>query len=181
MKAMENLPAGIIVRPETEADHGAIRKANKKAFKGKDESKLVDALRESEYFIPELSLVAEAAGEVAGHILFSPVRIVDGEKETPALALAPMCVLPEFQNRGVGSLLVKRGLEECSKLGHKLVLVVGHADYYPRFGFVKAGEKGLKLPFEAPEEVFMVLELAPGALAGVSGTVDYPEPFHAVI
>jgi len=170
----------LLIRPETPADHGEIRKVNKKAFKGKAESKLVDALRESEAFIPGLSLVAVQAGQVVGHILFSPVAIVEGENSVPALALAPMSVLPEFQNRGLGAALVKRGLEEAAKLGHKIVVVVGHPDYYPRFGFVKAGEKGLKLPFEAPDEVFMVLELAPGALAGVGGTIEYPPAFHEV-
>lgn len=170
----------INVRPETPADHGAIRKINKKAFGGKAESKLVDAVRESELFIPELSLVAEAGGQAAGHILFSPVKIVDGETETPALALAPMAVLPELQGQGVGAALVKRGLAEAARLGHKIIIVVGHTDYYPRFGFLPAGEKGLALPFEAPPEVFMVLELVPGALAGVKGTVEYPDAFHGV-
>lgn len=169
-----------IIRGETRADYDGIRKANKKAFKGKAESKLVDALRESEGYSPALSLVAELAGQVVGHILFSPINIKGPAGETPALALAPMCVLPEHQNRGIGSAMVRRGLEECRKAGHKLVVVVGHEDYYPRFGFVKAGEKGLKLPFEAPPEVFMVLELAPGALAGVSGEVVYPPAFHEV-
>lgn len=178
---MEDPTVQASIRPETAADHGEIRKANKKAFGGKSESKLVDAVRESDFFVPELSLVADAGGKVVGHILFTPVSIVEGEKEFPALALAPMCVLPEFQNKGIGSLLVRRGLEECARLGHKLVVVLGHPGYYPRFGFVPAGERGLKLPFEAPAEAFMVLELAPGALAGVSGTVEYPEPFHEVI
>jgi putative acetyltransferase len=178
---MENGEERVRIRPETAADHGGIRKANKKAFGGKNESKLVDAVRESEFFVPELSLVAELGGQVVGHILFTPVLIVEGEKETPALALAPMCVLPEFQERGIGSMLVRRGLEECARLGHKLVVVLGHAEYYPRFGFVPAGERGLKLPFEAPAEAFMVRELVPGALDGVSGTVDYPDPFHEIV
>jgi putative acetyltransferase len=168
------------IRAETRADHDGIRKANKKAFKGKAESKLVDALRESEGYSPGLSLVAELAGQVVGHILFSPIVIRGAQGETPALALAPMCVLPERQNQGIGSALVRRGLEECRKAGHKLVVVVGHADYYPRFGFMKAGEKNLTLPFEAAPEVFMVLELVPGALAGVSGEVIYPPEFHEV-
>ncbi|OGR80844.1 MAG: GNAT family N-acetyltransferase [Elusimicrobia bacterium GWC2_64_44] len=169
-----------MIRAETRADYDGIRKANKKAFKGKAESKLVDALRESEGYSPALSLVAELAGQVVGHILFSPIIIKSPAGETPALALAPMCVLSEHQNRGIGSALLRRGLEECRKAGHKLVVVVGHENYYPRFGFVKAGEKGLTLPFEAPPEVFMVLELAPGALAGVSGEVVYPRAFHEV-
>lgn len=170
----------VIIRPETPADYGGIRKANKKAFKRKEESKLVDAMRESENFIPALSLVAELEGQVVGHILFSAITIKGPERETPALALAPMCVLPEHQEHGIGGALLRRGLETCRELGHKLVVVVGHEDYYPRFGFVRAGEKGLVLPFEAPPEVFMVLELQPGALAGVSGEIVYPREFHEV-
>ncbi|MHB0995638.1 MAG: GNAT family N-acetyltransferase [Elusimicrobiales bacterium] len=176
---MEN-NAAVTIRPEAPADYPGIRKANKKAFKRKEESKLVDAMRESENFIPALSLVAELDGQVVGHILFSAITIKGPEQETPALALAPMCVLPEYQGRGIGGALLRRGLEACRELGHKLVVVVGHEDYYPRFGFVQAGEKGLVLPFEAPPGIFMVLELQPGALAGVSGEIIYPREFHEV-
>ena len=177
---MENAQGAVIIRPENKADFDAVRKLNKKAFKGKNESMLVDALRQSDGFIPALSLVAEKDGKVAGHILFSPIEIQGPDKVTAALALAPMAVLPEYQNQGIGTALVKHGLAESGKLGHKIVVVVGHPEYYPRFGFVKAGEKGLKLPFECQDDVFMVLELVPGALNGVNGEVVYPREFHAV-
>jgi len=177
---MDNAGGTLTVRAEKAEDIGAIRKLNKKAFKGNDESKLIDAIRGSDGFIPGLSLAAEKDGKIVGHILFSPVKIKGPAGAAPALALAPMAVLPAFQNQGIGTELVKRGLEECRKLGHKIVVVVGHAGYYPRFGFVKAGEKGLQLPFEAPEEIFMALELVPGALDEVKGTVEYPPAFHAV-
>ncbi|HBA59639.1 MAG TPA: GNAT family N-acetyltransferase [Elusimicrobia bacterium] len=177
---MENTADTLAIRPESKGDIDAIRKLNKKAFKGNNESKLIDALRESDIFVPALSLVAEKGGKIVGHILFTPVEIKDANSAAPALALAPMAVLPEFQEQGIGTALVKRGLEECRKLGHKIVVVVGHPEYYPRFGFSKAGEKGLTLPFEAPPEVFMVLELTPGALAGVSGMIEYPREFDAV-
>ena len=177
---MENTQGPVTIRPESPGDVRAIRKLNKRAFKGNSESKLVDALREADGFIPALSLVAEKDGAVAGHILFSQIIIKGLNGSAPALALAPMAVLPECQNQGIGTELVKRGLEECRKLGHRLVVVVGHPEYYPRFGFVKAGEKGLKLPFEAPAEVFLVLELVPGALDGVGGEVVYPPAFHEV-
>lgn len=170
----------LVIRAETAKDADAVRKLNKKAFKGNSESKLVDALRGSDGFIPGLSLVAEKGGKVVGHILFSPVRIKGLNGAAPALALAPMAVLPGYQNQGIGSELVKFGLNECRKTGHKIIVVVGHPEYYPRFGFVKAGEKGLKLPFEAPDEVFMALELSPGALNDVSGTIEYPKEFHEV-
>ena len=177
---MENTQSPVTIRPETQNDIRAIRKLNKRAFKGNSDSKLVDALRESDSFIAAFSLVAEKDGQVVGHILFSPVSIKGLNGPAPALALAPMAVLPEFQNQGIGTALVKRGLEECGKAGHKIVVVVGHPEYYPRFGFVKAGEKGLKLPFEAPPEVFMALELAPGALNGAQGEIIYPPAFHEV-
>jgi len=177
---MNDITSPVAIRPEATADYGPVRKLNKKAFKGNSESKLVDALREADDFIPALSLVAEKDGVVVGHILFSPVKIKDQAGETPALALAPMAVLPEFQGQGIGAALVKRGLAEAGRAGHKIVVVVGHPEYYPRFGFVKAGEKGLKLPFEAQDEVFMALELVPGALAGVHGEVVSPRAFHEV-
>ena len=177
---MDNADGGLIIRAETAGDFDAVRKLNKKAFGGKNESMLVDSLRRSDDFIPGLSIVTEKDGKVVGHILFSLIRIIAQGSETPALALAPMAVLPSYQNQGIGSALVKYGLNECGKSGHKIVVVVGHPEYYPRFGFIKAGEKGLKLPFEAPDEVFMVIELAPGALSGVSGTVEYPPEFSAV-
>ena len=178
---MDNTAGTLLIRPESKADIDAIRKLNKRAFKGKNESKLVDAIRESDYFNQALSLVAVKDGKVVGHILFTPVKIKDLNSATPALALAPMAVLPEFQKQGIGAALVKHGLGECRRSGHKIIVVVGHPEYYPRFGFVKAGGKGLELPFEAADEVFMALELAPGALDGVRGTVEYPPEFHKVI
>ncbi|HAT72277.1 MAG TPA: GNAT family N-acetyltransferase [Elusimicrobia bacterium] len=177
---MDNAGETLVIRAEAAGDVHAVRKLNKKAFKGNSESKLVDAIREADYFIPGLSIVAEKGGKIVGHILFSPIKIKDAAGSTPALSLAPMAVLPEYQNQGIGTALVKYGLDECRKSGYKIVVVVGHAGYYPRFGFVKAGGKGLKLPFEAPDEVFMALELAPGALDGVKGTIEYPREFHTV-
>lgn len=177
---MDNLP-GLVVRTERAADVDAVRKLNKKAFKGKSESKLVDALRGTEWYVPELALVAELDGRVAGHLLLSLIEIKEGDSCVPALALAPMSVLPEFQRKGIGSALVKHGLAEAARLGHKIVVLVGHPEYYPRFGFVKAGEKKLSLPFECQPEAFMALELAPGALSGLSGEVSYPRPFHETL
>src|SRR5437879_1244482 len=122
-----------ILRPETVADHEAIRRVNRLAFGQDDEARLVDALREGGYV--RLSLVAERSGQLVGHILLSDLPIVTEAGTIPALALAPMAVLPEFQNQGIGSALVRRGLEACREQGHKIVVVVGHPRYYPRFGF----------------------------------------------
>jgi predicted N-acetyltransferase YhbS len=106
---------------------------------------------------------------------------VKTEREAvPAVALAPMAVRPEFQNQGIGSRLVREGLEQCRKLGHKIVVVVGHPNYYPRFGFASARAKGLEAPFPVPDEAFMVKELEGGALDGTVGMVEYPPEFDGV-
>lgn len=167
----------ITIRPETTADHTAVHEVNALAFGREVEARLVEALRQSSDFTPELSLVAVEDGQVVGHILFSPMTIEEQGTSTPALALAPLAILPEFQKRGIGSSLVRHGLKECKRLGHEIVIVVGHPAYYPRFGFSSARAKGLDVPFEAPDEAFLVLELVPGALDGVSGMVRYPPAF----
>jgi putative acetyltransferase len=131
-------------------------------------------------FITELSLVAVEAGRVVGHILFSPMTIETQEGAVPAVALATLAVRPEFQNQAIGSQLVRDGLDRCSGLGHRIVVVVGHPEYYPRFGFSPARARGLEAPFPVPDDAFLALELAPGALEGVAGTVRYPPPFEEV-
>lgn len=167
----------IFVRSEKPEDYQKIYEINKVAFGGEVEAQLVNNLRKTKGFIPELSLVAEKDGKVVGHILFSVIHIKTDSNKIPVLALAPMAVLPDYQKQGIGSLLIKEGLKECKELGHKVVVLVGHPDYYPRFGFVKASEKGLKLPFDAPDEAFMVYEIIPNSLVGVTGTIEYPPEF----
>ena len=167
----------IKIRPERENEYEKVRKLIIEAFGQADEADLVDILRESEDFIPELSLVAIEDKVVVGHILFSPLKIETSEDEIPILILAPIAVQPTFQNQGIGSELLKRGLEECKRLGYKIVVVVGHPNYYPRFGFVSARAKGLETSLEVPDEAFMVLELEPGALEGVCGMVRFPKAF----
>jgi putative acetyltransferase len=167
------------IHPETAEDYAAIREVNALAFGREVEAVLVEALRESPDFIPELSLVAVEAGRLVGHILFSPLVIETKDGPVPALTLAPLAVRPELQNQGIGSELVRDGLERCRSLGHRIVVVVGHPAYYPRFGFSPAGARGLEAPFPVPDEAFMVLELVSGALEGVAGIVKYPPPFDA--
>ena len=167
----------LAIRPENMEDLTAIYRVNQLAFGQEDEAKLVDTLRRSTDFIPELSLVTVEEEEVVGHILFSPVTIEAQGGAVSALSLAPMAVRPEFQRRGIGSEMVLRGLEECRRLGHGIVIVVGHPAYYPRFGFTSARAKGLEAPFEVPDEAFMALELIHGAMDGVGGTVKYPHAF----
>ena len=167
----------ITIRPETAEDYAAIHEVNLLAFGQEVEPQLVDNLRRSPDFIPELSLVAVEAGRVVGHILFSPFVIETKDGAVPALTLAPLAVRPESQNQGIGSELARRGLEECRRLGHRIVVVVGHPNYYPRFGFSPARARGLEAPFPVPDEAFMVLELTPGALDGIAGMVRFPPAF----
>jgi putative acetyltransferase len=169
----------MIIRPEEKKDFKEIHRVNELAFGGRGEADLIDDLRKTESFIPELSLVAIQNEEVIGHILFSQIVIKSKKRSTPALALAPMAVHPEFQNKGVGSKLVLRGLEDCRRLGHEIVVLIGHPGYYPRFGFLPARDRGLEVPFPVPDEAFMVLELVPSALKAAQGEIIYPPPFQA--
>lgn len=167
----------ITIRSEISEDYNKIYEINKQAFGGEVEARLVNNLRRTEGFIPQLSLVAIKDGKIVGHILFSIVHIQTGAKKVPILALAPMAVLPKYQNQGIGSSLVKEGLRKCKDMKFQAVVLVGHPEYYPRFGFTPANKKGLKLPFEAPSDAFMVYELVPDALKGVDGTIVYPAEF----
>jgi putative acetyltransferase len=163
-----------LIRPETAGDHDAIRHVNRLAFGQDDEAQLVDALRAGGY--ARVSLVAERAAQVVGHILFSDLPIVTDAGNVLTLALAPMAVLPAYQRQEIGSALVRRGMEVCREHGHRIVIVVGHAHYYPRFGFSAQLAARLASPFSG-QEFFMAAELVPGALQGVSGKVEYPPPF----
>ena len=165
---------------ETDDDIATIRAVVTAAFGQTNEAKLVDAIRNSPNFISELSMVAAEDGDVLGHILFSPIVIAAQGQAVPALALAPLAVTPTRQRQGIGSQLVEAGLSKCRELGHGIVVVLGHSHYYPRFGFQRASRFGIHAPFPVPDEVFMVLELKPSALMGVSGTVQYPVYFDGV-
>jgi putative acetyltransferase len=176
--------ADLEIRPERAEERTVIREINRLAFGGEAEPNLVDKIRESAGFIPQLSLVAVRQGRVVGHILFSLIEIrIDGRPDQPwpALALAPMAVHPDFQNQGIGSALVQRGLEIGRDLGHAVIVVVGHPEYYPRFGFTSARAKGLESPFPVPDEAFLTIELVPGSLHGVKGTVVYPPAFEEAV
>jgi putative acetyltransferase len=163
----------MIVRTETEADYPAIRQVNEAAFGTTEEADLVEALRGGGLVL--LSLVAESDGLVVGHILFSRMSIETPDGTIPAVALAPMAVSPRYQRQGIGGRLIRRGLDTLKDRAERIVIVVGHAAYYPRFGFSAATAAALESPF--PSDVFMALELSPGALAQVRGRVRYPEAF----
>jgi len=166
----------LIVRTETPEDEAAIRHVNEEAFGQKEEAKIIEKLRSRG--VLTISLVAVQDNEIVGHIAFSPVKIESEHSSFNAIALAPMAVLPAYQRKGIGSQLVRGGLEECRHLGHELIVVLGHPNYYPRFGFTPAKPKGIDCEFEVPDEAWMILELREGALAGRRGKVRFQPEFQ---
>lgn len=173
------------VRSETTADIDRIRDVVRACFAspgqdGSPEANLVDAIRTAPAFDPELSLVAELDGQVIGHLLFSPCSIEAPRCSTPALALAPLAVLPGHETARTGTLLMREGLRRCAERGHRIVIVLGHAKYYRRFGFRPANDLGIHPPWQVAPANFQVLALEPGALDGVTGIVRYPPAFDSV-
>ena len=165
------------IRPETEADRSAVRAVNEAAFETSAEADLVDALRAKG--VEVISLVADIDGAVVGHILFSPVSL-SGQSQLNVMGLGPMAVVPLHQREGIGSALVREGLKRCKQLGCHAVVVLGHAEYYPRFGFVPAARYALRSECDVPEDVFMVAELKTGALQRASGVIRYDAAFASV-
>ena len=163
------------IRPERTTDHPHVHHVNTAAFGQPAEADLVDKLRARAE--PLISLVAaDADGTLVGHILFSPVTL-DGHPELGLMGLAPMAVAPDRQRSGIGSALVEAGLDACRALGTAAVVVLGHPEYYPRFGFRPASHWDLASEYDAPDEAFMALELEAGALRGATGTVRYHPTF----
>ena len=150
-----------------------IRAVNEAAFGGSYEADLVDKLRSDEHAL--ISLVAELGPSLVGHIMFSRMWINTSIGLVSAVALAPVAVHPDRQRQGIGSRLIRHGLDLLRVRDEKLVIVVGHPGYYPRFGFSAEKAKSLESPF--PREAFMVAELSMGALDGIQGSVVYPPAF----
>ena len=168
----------ITVRHETPDDIEAVHRVEEAAFARPNEADAVDAVRRSGG--ATLSLVASIEDEIVGHIMFSPVRIETADGVLEVLGLAPLAVLPEYQRQGVGSMLTRAGLEECRALGAECVILLGHPDYYPRFGFELASHYGLRYPEPVPDEAFMVIELKKGCLAGRGGLVHFLPEWEGV-
>ena len=166
----------LLVRAEAKQDVDAVREVNRLAFGQDSEGQLVDRLREEGY--ARVSLVAEVDGRIVGHILFSDLPIVTDGQVIPAVALAPMAVMPAHQRRGIGSALVRAGLEACREQGFRVSIVLGHRAFYPRFGFSSALARQVRAPYSG--EDFMAVELESGAMAGAMGRVAYPPPFTEV-
>jgi len=166
-----------VIRPEEPGDHRAVRALNDSAFETPAEANLVDALRERAR--PVISLVAEIHGAIIGHVMLSPVTL-SSRPEPQIMGLGPMAVAREHRGEGIGSALVRAGLERCKSLGYGAVVVLGHPDYYPRFGFAPASRFDIDCEYEVPEETFMAIELRPGYLHGESGKVKYHPAFDEV-
>jgi putative acetyltransferase len=163
----------VIIRAETAPDQSMIWQVNEAAFGSAEEADLVGALRTQGVVL--LSVVAELDRQVVGHILFSRMSIETPTEAIAAVALAPMAVLPRYQRQGIGGRLIRYGLDALRALGERIVIVVGHPAYYPRFGFSTEQARSLESPF--PPDAFMALELSPGALDRIRGRVRYPQPF----
>jgi putative acetyltransferase len=163
----------MLVRSEEPGDCAAIRFVNEQAFGRRDEADLVDRLRGQGVVLA--SFVAEVEGRIAGHILFSRMWIETAAESLPAVALAPMAVIPKLQRQGIGGLLIGHGLDWLRRGIEQIVVVVGHPEYYPRFGFSTDKARFLDGPFNP--RAFMALELRPNALENIRGRVRYPDAF----
>lgn len=177
------MAGSVLVRPERESDYPSVRDVVRLAFRDVEESDhtehlLVERLRRPGSYMPELSLVAEVGGRIVGHILLSEVKIVAEGRVCRALAVAPLSVLPGFQGKGIGGMLIREAHRRAAESGYGAALLLGHKDYYPRFGYRKASLVGIRFPFDAPDECCMVAELVAGGLDGVQGTVCYPDAFQ---
>ncbi|KRE24052.1 hypothetical protein ASE66_01955 [Bosea sp. Root483D1] len=162
-----------IIRAASPADAKAIADLNHAAFGGEGEVGIIERL--SRDGLVAVELVAEQGGAIGGYILLSWLPTMMDGRAVKALALAPIAVLPGFQKQGIGGRLIAAALDEARAAGAEAVIVLGHPDYYPRFGFSAALARNLASPFTG--EAFMALELVPGALAGQQGSVAYPAAF----
>ena len=168
----------VVVREERPEDIEAIRALNQQAFGQPQEGRLVDALRANGGVL--LSLVAIVAGRGGGHIVYSPVALGTGQQQTLGAGLGPMAVLPEYQRQGIGGKLIETGNRKLRATGCPFVVVLGHPEYYPRFGFRPARGDGVKCEWEVPDSVFMMLIMDPVKMTGVSGVARYRREFFDV-
>ena len=174
----------IQTRQEQAPDHHAVSDLLAQAFRDEPysdhtEQFLVERLRKSNAFIPELALVAKDGEQVVGYILLTKLHISNGKQQFESLALAPVAVLPSHQRQGIGTMLIEHAHRLARKIGDTSVLLIGHQDYYPRFGYRRASAYGISFPFDAPDENCMALELVEDGLKNVTGEVLYPKAFFS--
>ncbi len=174
----------IEIRQEKPEDLNPVFKLLDTAFKNDklsdhNEQFLVERLRKSNSFIPDLSLVAVVNDKIVGYILLTKVLIKNNQNQFESLALAPVAVLPEYQNRGIGSRLITKSHDIAKAQGFNSIVLLGHEKYYPKFGYVQASKFNITFPFEAPKENCMVKELVVNALVGITGVVEYPVEFNS--
>ena len=172
----------IRIRQENSSDHPMVAEVIKSAYEdvgysNHREQFMVERLRNSAAFIPQLSLVAQVNHEIIGHILLTKIAIHNHGKSTTSLALAPLSVTPKFQGKGVGSKLVAEAHRLAKELGYQSVTVLGHPKYYPRFGYEPMKRYGLELPFDVREENCMVVCLSENEWSGMAGKIEYPSEF----
>jgi putative acetyltransferase len=165
----------IEVREERPGDVAAVRELNKLAFGQDQEANIVDALRS--HGVASVSLVATLNGRVVGHIMYSPLSVGG---ETKGAALGPMAVLPEHQRQGIGSKLVEAGNRRLEEAGCPFIVVVGHAHFYPRFGFRPASTHGITCEWDLPDDAFMLLVLDQVNMGRFSGLATYRHEFSTV-
>ncbi|MBM4159649.1 MAG: N-acetyltransferase [Ignavibacteria bacterium] len=170
----------ITIRREQAGDEAQIRTVTTRAFGQTAEADIIDTLRKS---CPEgVSLAAVREDKIVGHILFTPAVIDGQDRRLQGMGLAPMAVLPEFQRQGIGSRLVEAGLQEMRSAHQPYVIVLGHPNYYPRFGFLRASQYGIISEYDGvPDEAFMILVLDEPALKGISGVAKYRPEFSAAV
>ena len=167
----------IEIRQESQKDYEEVYRVVKTAFEiaehsdGNEQDLVVD-LRNSDSFIPELSLVAVKEDKIVGYILFTKIKIENYEE----IALAPLAVLPEYQKQGIGSMLIEQGHKIAKKLGYHYSIVLGSENYYPKFGYIPATQYGIQAPFDVANENFMAIELNDTDIK-IKGVVQYAKEF----
>jgi len=171
------------IRKEEVKDYKEVFQVIENAFKDEQytdhqEQFLVERLRKSESFVPELSLVAEIDDQIVGYILLTKIKIRDNNsQQATSLALAPVAVLKKYQGKGIGGSLIKKAHQIAKELNFGSVILLGHEKYYPKFSYEMTKKYGIKLPFDVPDENCMLIELTENALENINGMVEYPKEF----
>ncbi|WP_291090998.1 GNAT family N-acetyltransferase [Empedobacter sp. UBA7494] len=171
------------IRKEEKSDYEQVFKLIEKAFENEEysdrrEQFLVERLRNSDSFVPDLSIVFEMNGLIIGYVLLTKIKINHSNSSYDSLALAPVAVLPNYQGNGIGGHLIEFAYKKAKELGFESIILLGHPTYYPKFGYRKASDFDIQLPFDVPDENCMAIELVEDALKNINGMVEYPKEFY---